>query len=64
MTEYKAPFQMDEPGLPLVAIPTTAGTGSEATKFTIVSDSKTGEKMLCIGLAYLPIAAVVDYEFK
>ena len=62
MRDYKAPVQTDEGGLPVVAVPTTAGTGSEVTRFTIVTDSETGEKMLCIGLAFLPVAAVVDYE--
>lgn len=62
MRDYKAPHQQNVPGLPVIAIPTTAGTGSEATRFTIVTDQETGEKMLCIGLAYLPFAAVVDYE--
>lgn len=62
MRDYKAPFQMDKPALPVIAVPCTAGTGSEATKFTIITDTETDEKMLCIGLAYLPLAAVVDYE--
>ena len=62
MRTFKAPFQLNEPGLPIVAIPTTAGTGSEATRFTIVTDDPSGEKMLCIGYAYLPSAAIVDYE--
>mmetsp|Transcript_10504 Transcript_10504/g.18559 ORF Transcript_10504/g.18559 Transcript_10504/m.18559 type:complete len:388 (-) Transcript_10504:265-1428(-) len=62
MRDYKAPFQMNEPSLPIVAIPTTAGTGSEVTQFTIVTDSQTEEKMLCVGNAYIPAAAVVDYE--
>lgn len=62
MRAYKAPHVQDEAGLPIVAIPTTAGTGSEATRFTIVTDETTDEKMLCIGLAYLPVAALVDYE--
>jgi len=60
--DYKAPHVQDTPGLPVIAIPTTAGTGSEATRFTIVTDSERDEKMLCIGLAYLPVAALVDYE--
>lgn len=62
MADYKAPHVQDEPGLPIVAIPTTAGTGSEATRFTIITDEATDEKMLCPGLAYLPVAALVDYE--
>jgi alcohol dehydrogenase class IV len=62
MQALKAPHQEDRPGLPIIAIPTTAGTGSEGTRFTIITDEAQGEKMLCAGLAYLPIAAVVDFE--
>ena len=62
MADYKAPHVQDAPGLPVIAIPTTAGTGSEATRFTIITDEATDEKMLCPGLAYLPVAALVDYE--
>ncbi|BBE34023.1 iron-containing alcohol dehydrogenase [Sphingosinicella microcystinivorans] len=62
MADYKVPHVQDMPGLPVIAIPTTAGTGSEATRFTIVTDDQTDEKMLCAGLAYLPVAALVDYE--
>lgn len=62
MADYKVPHVQDVPGLPVIAIPTTAGTGSEATRFTIVTDGETDEKMLCAGLAYLPVAALVDYE--
>lgn len=62
MRERKAPHQENVPGLPIIAIPTTAGTGSEATRFTIVTDEANDEKMLCAGLAYLPVLAIVDYE--
>lgn len=62
MRERKAPHQENVPGLPIIAIPTTAGTGSEATRFTIITDEANDEKMLCAGLAYLPVLAIVDYE--
>ena len=62
MADYKVPHVQDQPGLPIIAIPTTAGTGSEATRFTIITNGDTDEKMLCPGLAYLPVAALVDYE--
>ena len=48
--------------LPVIAIPTTAGTGSEATRFTVITDTERGEKMLIAGLGALPLAAIVDYE--
>jgi alcohol dehydrogenase len=62
MRDYKAPLRNDEAGLPVVAIPTTAGSGSEATQFTIITDSDSDEKMLCIGRAFLPVAAIIDFE--
>src|ERR1700676_351948 len=64
MRDYKAPHDQHEPGLPIIAIPTTAGTGSEATRYTIVTDEEIEEKMLCIGLAFLPFAALVDFELS
>ena len=49
---------------PLVLIPTTAGTGSEATKFTVITDSKKNVKMLLKGEALLPDLAVIDSKFS
>lgn len=46
----------------LVLIPTTAGTGSETTKFTVITDSKKDIKMLLKGDALIPELAIVDYN--
>jgi len=47
----------------LVAIPTTAGTGSEATKFTIINDTETTTKMLLSGPCLIPSLAIIDPVF-
>jgi alcohol dehydrogenase class IV len=62
MRDFKVPASADRAALPVICVPTTAGTGSEATRFTIVTDTAHDEKMLIAGLGALPLAAVVDYE--
>tara|TARA_B110001452_G_scaffold265248_1_gene269603 strand:- start:220 stop:1317 length:1098 start_codon:yes stop_codon:yes gene_type:complete len=61
LRDFKMPAQ-PEPGLPVIAIPTTAGTGSEVTRASIVTDVETNEKMLCMGRGLMPTIALVDYE--
>ncbi len=48
---------------PMVAIPTTAGTGSEATQFTIITDTKKNIKMLLKGKVLIPKLAIIDPQF-
>jgi len=62
MRDYKFPRMVSESGVPIIAIPTTAGTGSEVTRFTIISDENTDEKMLCVGRGFMPSVALIDYE--
>lgn len=47
----------------IAAIPTTAGTGSEATKNTIIADTATNVKMLLGGPSLIPDLAIVDPTF-
>ncbi len=46
---------------PFALIPTTSGTGSEATKYTVITDSATNAKLLLKGDVLLPQLAIVDY---
>lgn len=48
----------------MIAIPTTAGTGSEATQFTVITDTQTGVKMLLKGICLIPQIAIVDAQFS
>lgn len=48
---------------PVVAIPTTSGTGSETTKFTVITDSETDVKMLLKGESLIPDVAVLNPEY-
>jgi alcohol dehydrogenase class IV len=60
--DYRVPNPIPNAGPVHVAVPTTAGTGSEVSRFTVITDSDSGEKMLIAGGAIIPSAAVVDYE--
>jgi alcohol dehydrogenase len=47
MQDYWGVGKATRPMLPMIAVPTTAGTGSEAQSFALISDAKTHVKMAC-----------------
>ena len=63
ITDYEGAHKVPGKIVPLIAIPTTAGTGSEVTKNTIISDTEHNVKMLLGGPSIIPALAVVDPTF-
>ncbi len=62
MRDYHGYGKAAKPMLPLIAIPTTAGTGSECQSYALVSRDDTHEKMACGDPKALARAAILDPE--
>jgi alcohol dehydrogenase class IV len=60
LPDYRGADLFARPGVSLVAVPTTAGTGSEVTRFTVITDPETRVKMLIADYKMVPRAAIVD----
>lgn len=52
--------KVKKPGLPVIAIPTTAGTGSEVTVFAVMSDPENNEKFTISSPLIAPRVAILD----
>lgn len=60
MRNFEGINKISNPGIPHIAIPTTAGTGSEVTAATIITDSERDVKMLIMSPHIVPRIALVD----
>lgn len=61
--DFKAPTQIDKCGLPIILLPTTGGTGSELTRWCVITDTERVEKYNLSGLACVATAALIDWQF-
>lgn len=59
---YYGEFAVPGPTMPVIAIPTTAGTGSEVTPVAVVSDDERGTKVGIASPYLIPLVAICDPE--
>jgi alcohol dehydrogenase len=61
---YRGYHQIPAAGIPLIAVPTTAGTGSEATRVAVITDTEHDEKLMILDGHLVPTVAIVDFELS
>jgi alcohol dehydrogenase len=64
LSQYAGYHRIPRAGIPLVAIPTTAGTGSEVTKVAVITDTERDVKMMLLDAHLVPTAALIDFELS
>ena len=62
ITEYEGAHKVPGKIVPLIAIPTTAGTGSEVTAFSVITDHSRDYKLTVFSYEILPAYAILDAE--
>lgn len=62
ITEYEGAHKVPGKIIPLIAIPTTAGTGSEVTAFSVITDHSRDYKLTVFSYELLPSYAILDPE--
>ena len=62
ITEYEGGGKVPGDIIPLIAIPTTAGTGSEVTAFSVITDHSRNYKLTVFSYKLIPSYAILDAE--
>ncbi|MGI6006716.1 MAG: iron-containing alcohol dehydrogenase family protein [Ruminococcus sp.] len=62
ITEYEGVGKVPGPVVPIIAVPTTAGTGSEVTSFSVITDHSRNYKLTVSSNYLLPAYAILDPE--
>lgn len=62
--QYKGYQNVPQKGVPIIAIPTTAGTGSEVTQGAVITDSESSVKMVFMDPKILPSIALIDFRLS
>jgi alcohol dehydrogenase len=62
ITEYEGAHKVPGKIVPLIAVPTTAGTGSEVTAFSVITDHSRNYKLTVFSYELIPAYAVLDAE--
>lgn len=64
VTDFYPGARVAHPGQPLIAVPTTAGTGAETNMFAVITDSEKGRKLLVGHPSVHPQASILDPELS
>lgn len=64
LEQFEGYHRISRAGPPVIAVPTTAGTGSEATKVAVITDTTRNVKMMMLDAHLMPHTAFVDFELS